>query len=72
VDAQATWVRTLSVVLPSTFGIRGFLQLGEMGAQLSEAWRSWGALWLQVAVYGGGAWFVIRRRRLAVARSLSS
>ncbi len=72
VDAQATWVRALSVVLPSTFGIRGFLQLGEMGAQLGEVWRSWGALWLQVAVYGGGAWLVIRRRRLAVARSLSS
>ncbi len=72
VDAQATWVRALSVVLPSTFGIRGFLQLGAMGAQLGEAWRSWGALCLQVAVYGGGAWFVIRRRRLAVARSLSS
>ena len=63
VDAQATWVRALSVVLPSTFGIRGFLQLGEMGAQLGEAWRSWGALCLQVAIYGGGAWLVIRRRR---------
>ena len=63
VDAQATWVRALSVVLPSTFGIRGFLQLGEMGAQLGEVWRSWGALWLQVAVYGVGAWLMIRRRR---------
>jgi len=63
VEAQATWVRTLSVALPSTFGIRGFLQLAEMGAQLGEAWRSWGALCLQVAVYGGAAWLVMRRRR---------
>jgi ABC-2 type transport system permease protein len=63
IDAQATWVRALSVALPSTFAIRGFLQLGVMGAQLGEAWRSWGALWLQVAAYGAAAWLVIRRRR---------
>ena len=63
VEAQATWVRALSVVLPSSFGIRGFLQLGEMGAQLGEVWRSWGALCVQVAVYGAGAWLVVRRRR---------
>ena len=63
VDAQATWVRALSVVVPSTFGIRGFVQLSEMGANLGEAWRSWGALCLQVVVYGAGAWLAIRWRR---------
>lgn len=67
VEAQAAWVRGLSVVLPSTFGIRGFLQLGEMGATLGETWRSWGALWVQVVVYGAGAWLVIRRHRARTA-----
>lgn len=62
-EAQAAWVQGLAVVLPSTFGIRGFVQLAEMGATLGETWRSWGALWLQVGVYGAGAWLVIRRRR---------
>jgi hypothetical protein len=46
---------TVALALPTTFGIRGFVQVAEMGAQLGEAWRAWGALWLQVLVYGAGA-----------------
>jgi len=63
VENQAAWVRAIGLALPTTFGIRGFVQIGEMGATLAEAWRSWGALWLQTLVYGLAAAFLIGRRR---------
>jgi ABC-2 type transport system permease protein len=64
VEDQAAWVRAIGLALPTTFGIKGFVQVGEMGATLAEAWRSWGALWLQTLVYGlAAAWFMGRQRR---------
>jgi ABC-2 type transport system permease protein len=62
VEVQPGWVRAVSVVLPSTFGIQGFLQLAEMGARLDQALRAWGALWVQVVVYWTLAWIVLRHR----------
>lgn len=62
-EVQAGWARALAVVLPSTYGIRGFLQLGVMGATLGETLRSWSALWIQVVVYWGLAWAVLKYRR---------
>ena len=59
-EVQAGWVRVLAVVLPSTFGIQGFLQLAEMGARLDQTLRAWGALWIQVVVYWTLAWLVLR------------
>ena len=64
-ENQAAWVRTIALALPTTFGIRGFVQIGEMGATLAEAWRSWGALWLQTLVYGLAAAYLMGRRRRA-------
>ncbi len=62
VEVQAGWVRALAVVLPSTFGIQGFLQLAEMGAGFDQTLRPWGALWIQVVVYWSLAWLVLRYR----------
>jgi ABC-2 type transport system permease protein len=62
-ENQAAWVRAVAMALPTTFGIRGFVQIGEMGATLAEAWRSWGALWLQTLLYGLVAAYLIGRRR---------
>ena len=62
VEVQAGWVRALAVVLPSTFGIQGFLQLAEMGARFDQTLRPWGALWIQVVVYWSLAWLVLRYR----------
>jgi ABC-2 type transport system permease protein len=62
-DVQAGWVRALAVVLPSTFGIQGFLQLAEMGARLNDTLKAWGALWVQVVVYWSLAWLVMRYRQ---------
>ena len=67
-EVQAGWVRVLAVVLPSTFGIQGFLQLAEMGARLDQTLRAWGALWVQVVVYWSLAWLV--RRYKGKARNL--
>jgi ABC-2 type transport system permease protein len=65
VEVQPGWVQAVSVVLPSTFGIQGFLQLAEMGARLDQTMRAWGALWVQVVVYWTLAWLVLRRRERA-------
>jgi ABC-2 type transport system permease protein len=62
-EVQAGWVRAIALALPTTFGIRGFVQIGEMGATLAEAWRSWGALWLQTLVYGLAAAYLMGRHR---------
>jgi ABC-type multidrug transport system permease subunit len=35
-EVQAGWMRALSAVLSSTFGIQGFLQLAEMGARFVQ------------------------------------
>jgi ABC-2 type transport system permease protein len=63
IDVQAGWVRTLAALLPSTFGIQGFLQVAEMGARLDQTLRAWGALWIQVVVYWTLAWLILRYRR---------
>jgi ABC-2 type transport system permease protein len=60
-ESQAAWVRVIALALPTTFGIRGFVQLGEMGATLGETWRSWGALWIQTLVYGLAAAYLMSR-----------
>jgi len=62
VENQAAWARAFALALPTTFGIRGFIQIGEMGATLGEAWRSWSALWLQTLVYGLAAALLMGRR----------
>jgi ABC-2 type transport system permease protein len=71
-ENQAAWVRAVSLVLPTTFGIRGFVQIGEMGATLAEAWRSWGALWLQTLLYGLAAAYLMGRRRPAITGTIPS
>jgi ABC-2 type transport system permease protein len=65
-EDQAAWVRAVALAFPTTFGIRGFVQIGEMGATLAEAWRSWGALWVQTLVYGLAAAYLMGRRRRAL------
>lgn len=61
-EVQPQWLQHLALALPSTFGIRGFLQLAEMGAGFEQTLRAWMGLWAQVVVYGAMAWVVLRYR----------
>jgi ABC-2 type transport system permease protein len=67
VENQATWVRAIALALPTTFGIRGFVQIGEMGATLGETGKAWGALWVQTVIYGLAAAYLMRRQRRSQA-----
>lgn len=41
----------LSIIFPSTYGVRGFLRISSMGATLSDIQTEYQALWIQVLVY---------------------
>ena len=43
--------RSIATLIPSTFGVRGFVRLNTMGATLSDIRLEYQALWLQTAVY---------------------
>ena len=43
--------RSIACLLPSTFGVRGFVRLNSMGASLSDIRVEYQALWLQTLVY---------------------
>ena len=43
--------RGISILIPSTFGIRGFIRLNTMGATLSDIRLEYQALWIQTFVY---------------------
>lgn len=44
-------LKGLSSILPSTYGIHGFVQINTMGASLSQVWDSYLALWILSLVY---------------------
>jgi ABC-2 type transport system permease protein len=41
----------ISMLFPSTFGVRGFLGISSMGASLSDIEPQFQALWIQTLVY---------------------
>ena len=49
-NIPAVW-QGISWLFPSTFGVRGFLRLSSMGADLSDILTEYQALWLQVVAY---------------------
>lgn len=50
VSMSSGW-QTISKILPSTFGIRGFIALNTMGCSVSDISSTLFALWIQAAVY---------------------
>jgi ABC-2 type transport system permease protein len=46
-----SWLRTVSLIVPSTMGIDGFIKLNMMGASFYDVIRNWGALWLLTILY---------------------
>lgn len=46
--------KNFSAVIPSTYGITGYIKLNSMGAHLPEVWTEWRNLWVQA-----GGWFLL-------------
>lgn len=65
-EAVPSWLRTLSLLVPSTSGIAGFLRLTEMGAEIRHVRSEWLVLWALAAAYSLLAWLVERRSRPAL------
>ncbi len=61
VSALPPMLHWLAQLVPSTPGIQGFLKLNQMGADFSQIRELWLQLWIQVVVYGGLAWWLLRR-----------
>ena len=60
-EAVPAWLRGLSLLLPSTAGIAGFLRLTEMGAGLRHVRFEWLVLWALCGAYFLLAWLAERR-----------
>lgn len=65
------WLRTVAYVFPSTAGIRGFLRVNQMGADLHAVRHEWWILWGLCSVYFGLAWAVGRARPVRQDTALS-
>lgn len=46
--------KNISVIIPSTFAVNGYVKLNSMGAHLPEVWTEWRNLWIQA-----GVWFLL-------------
>lgn len=46
--------KNFSAVIPSTYGITGYIKLNSMGAHLPEVWTEWRNLWILA-----GGWFLL-------------
>ena len=62
-EAVPEFIKTLSVLFPSTPAIDGFLKLNQMGAEFSSVLTSYEVLWMQVIVYGILSYIVISHKR---------
>ena len=56
--------QTLADLIPSTFGVNGFVRLSTMGASLADVQPEYTALWIQVLAYGLLAWWVTRKNEV--------
>ncbi len=60
--------RGISTLIPSTFGIRGFVRLNTMGASLADIRLEYQALWAQVVVYFFATCLVYRFQVISARR----
>jgi len=60
-EAVPSWLRAVSLLVPSTSGITGFLRLTEMGAGLRHVRFEWLVLWTLAGAYFVMAWLAERR-----------
>lgn len=61
VEGFPPFFQKLATVFPSTWGIRGFVKLTQMGVPLQDVYAEWQALWWQALVYFALASLVLKR-----------
>lgn len=59
-SAIPPFLKGVSWIFPSTFGINGFARINTMGARLSQVLPEWYMLWLQTIIYFVSAYIVCR------------
>lgn len=69
--------KAFSYIFPSTFGIKGFVAINNMGATLDEVAIFYVALWVQAGIYFiltcvAYRWQIIRSRKNAIAMHMAS
>jgi len=60
VENMPGWIRAVSMLLPSTWGISGGLRLTQMGASFSQVREEWIWMWGLTLLYLGFAWVCVR------------
>ena len=58
----------VATIIPSTFGVRGFLRISSMGATLQDIQTEYQALWIQVLVYFFATCVVYRYQIMSTRR----
>lgn len=58
----------VATIIPSTFGVRGFLRISSMGATLQDIQTEYQALWIQVLVYFFATCVVYRYQIISTRR----
>lgn len=66
-SVPAAW-RSIAYLLPSTFGVRGFVRISSMGATLNDVTHEYMMLWIQVVVYFFATCVVYRFQLLQTRR----
>lgn len=54
--------RNVAQVIPSTYGVTGYIKLNSMGAHLPEVWEEWRNLWILAGMWFILAWFSVVRQ----------
>ncbi len=65
VSAIPDQLTTLIQCIPAIPAINAFIHLNQMGAEFSDILPLWKQLWICAAIYGGIAWWLLRRQIIA-------
>ena len=72
VEAIPSVIHYLSLLVPSTPGINGFLALNQMGANFESVKGNYLLLWIQAFIYMTLAFLVFQKRRRAAYRMVTT
>lgn len=50
-EAMPPMLQSIANIIPSTYGIHGYLQINTMGASIADVWDSFIGLWILSGIY---------------------